>query len=118
MKKKIVKLWCDALRSGEYKQGKCVLKDSEKNLFCSIGVLNDLYEKAHPRSKCTITLCGELYFDSSSENYEKFLNWCGAEGQFFYRNENNIRAFLGDMDDQGKSFEEIAKFIEENHKIF
>lgn len=118
MKKKIVEEWCAALTSGSYKQGKCVIKDSKENLYCSIGVLYDLYEKAHPRSKCTIDLEGELYFDSSSENYEKFLNWCGAERQFFYTNENGLRAYLGDLDDQGKSFEEIANFIKEKHKLF
>lgn len=43
MKKKVKKLWVEALRSGKYKQCKNSLRRGEK--FCCLGVLCDLYGK-------------------------------------------------------------------------
>lgn len=49
MKEKIKTLWTEALRSGEYKQGKEQLKtdaaEGHKDKFCCLGVLTDLYCK-------------------------------------------------------------------------
>lgn len=39
-------LWTKALRSGEYTQGKSVLRRDDK--FCCLGVACDLYSKEHP----------------------------------------------------------------------
>lgn len=50
MKKAIKKRWLEALRSGEYKQGRNYLKATDKNgvdRFCCLGVLCDLYVKDH-----------------------------------------------------------------------
>ncbi len=46
MKPEIRKQWADALVSGEYKQGQLVLHSGDR--FCPLGVLCDLYLKAHP----------------------------------------------------------------------
>jgi hypothetical protein len=43
MKQEFVKPWTDALRSGEYKQTKKVLKDQDG--FCCLGVLQDVILK-------------------------------------------------------------------------
>ena len=44
MNKLIKKLWLEALRSGEYKQGQDKLKRND-NSFCCLGVLCDLHRK-------------------------------------------------------------------------
>jgi hypothetical protein len=43
LKTEVKKLWVDALRSGEYKQGQSRLRDGDT--FCCLGVLCDLYRK-------------------------------------------------------------------------
>lgn len=47
MKKKIAKMWADALRSGDYKQGIGRLRN-EHNHFCCLGVLCNLHAIHHP----------------------------------------------------------------------
>ena len=45
MNLEVQKKWVNALRSGEYKQGREALK--VKDTFCCLGVLCDLYSKEH-----------------------------------------------------------------------
>ena len=45
MIKEIKEKWLAALRSGEYKQGRKVLRNIENNTFCCLGVLCDLHSK-------------------------------------------------------------------------
>jgi hypothetical protein len=45
MKSEIKKLWLDALRSGEYQQGRHTLRGDDER-FCCLGVLCDLAVKA------------------------------------------------------------------------
>lgn len=51
MDPEIKKLWVEALRSGEYEQGRDMLKDPADNKFCCLGVLCELsgltYEAAN-----------------------------------------------------------------------
>ena len=49
MKKTIKKKWLAALRSGKYKQTEGMLKNKEG--FCCLGVLCDLYVKSHKATK-------------------------------------------------------------------
>lgn len=42
MKPEIKKMWCEALRGGEYKQGKETLYDGQTNSYCCLGVLERL----------------------------------------------------------------------------
>lgn len=44
----VMKKWVVALESGEYKQGRSLLKGSNNN-FCCLGVLCDIFVKEHPR---------------------------------------------------------------------
>jgi len=56
MNKKVAQLWIKALRSGKYKQGQNVLLD-EKNRYCCLGVLCDLYNKdcrSHKKRELTV----------------------------------------------------------------
>ena len=48
MKPEIKKIWVEALRSGDYKQGKRYLRPGGKNEFCCLGVLCNLHAIAHP----------------------------------------------------------------------
>jgi hypothetical protein len=43
----IKKIWVEALRSGQYKQGQTLLRNKE-NKFCCLGVLCNLHAQAHP----------------------------------------------------------------------
>lgn len=47
MNKRIKELWIEALRSGDYKQGKGLLRN-ENDEFCCLGVLTNLYALEHP----------------------------------------------------------------------
>lgn len=48
MKKKILKRWIAALRSGHYEKGQGQLRD-ENNKFCVYGVLCNLHAQDHPK---------------------------------------------------------------------
>lgn len=37
--------WVNALRSGDYKQGKCFLHNFNKNTYCCLGVLDAIFPK-------------------------------------------------------------------------
>ena len=102
MNTEIKKLWVNALKSGDYKQGfKQSFYDGE--LFCAIGVLMDIFFKTqyttwvHGAGKAQSEI-DKLMFD--------FENWSGLE--------------LCDLeimhinDVERKSFLEIADFIESN----
>ena len=43
MNKNVKRLWLEALRSGEYKQGRGLLRDGNK--YCCLGVLCDIYRQ-------------------------------------------------------------------------
>ena len=45
MNRDVVEQWCNALESGEYKQGRGVMRDRDDN-YCCLGVLCDLAVKA------------------------------------------------------------------------
>ena len=50
MDKKIANMWIKALESGDYKQGKCALRN-DNDCFCCLGVLCDLYDKDRKQKK-------------------------------------------------------------------
>jgi hypothetical protein len=112
MNPEIKQKWIDALRSGKYNQTKSNLKS--KNGFCSLGVLVDLYllEK---------NLDWKLYVDHSEFNgrdshlYNRVITWYDviiwANGSNYF----DVCNLLIKMNDQEeKTFQEIADFIEEN----
>lgn len=76
----IKKLWVDALRSGEYEQGKNVLRNIEKNTFCCLGVLCDIaIKQGLPIKTDTINdYSGDrvLKYNSNYENLpESVMDW-------------------------------------------
>ena len=101
--KEFAEKWIAALRSGEYKQGLFKLYRDSSKTFCCLGVA------------CAVegininNIIGELFIRKGiSEKIPKIL--CGDT---LY----GLPATLSDMNDTGKSFEEIADWIEQNVKF-
>lgn len=109
-------LWVAALRSGEYKQGCCALRDRDGN-YCCLGVLCDLHAKAVGRSgPVPIHQADACYLDESEELPIEVMNWAGIDVQS--PKTNGMR--LSVLNDGGTdinspySFAEIADLIEQH----
>lgn len=104
--------WVEALRSGKYKQGKSYLKSCDGTAHCCLGVLAELYVakgkgewnvygEDDPRNP-TITIEGKKDFDPDAFLPEATLD-------------ERTQLQLSKMNDEGgKSFSEIADYIEVN----
>ena len=120
LKLEIKKRWIETLRSGTYLQGVGKLRqESEgKKYYCCLGVLTDicdvenkeklLYEFNYLPSEL-YDMVYEDYNPSINENYNPSLisfneNW---------RNPRVGEYTLAELNDDGKSFSEIADLIEE-----
>lgn len=109
MKPKIKEKWIAALRSGEYTQGRMVLRDSDNN-FCCLGVLCNLHAKANPGFAATQTspheYDGQLAYPS-----HRVRKWAGLSdecgGVLWKMND-------GEQGYKTHTFEEIANHIEKN----
>lgn len=111
MKAEIKKLWVEALRSGEYKQTTGQLRDN--NSFCCLGVLCNLHALAHPdiatKQKYRCKYMGNSYILPNAAKV-----WAGLK--LLYGDEVTIgdhTTDLADHNDNGRTFEQIAKAIEE-----
>lgn len=110
MNQEVKKLWVDALRSGDYKQCKEQLRD-ENNKFCCLGVLCNLHAIAHP----TIA--------AQQENKTEYIGQKALPSQLVYHwaglpvntcvTINGYIACLQNHNDDGRTFKQIAKAIEE-----
>lgn len=135
MNAEIKKKWIDALRSGEYKQGKSFLQ--KHNLFCCLGVLCDLHSKENDEGFWQEAQPGEtsgglfygLFIDdkkelkysihvSSSSLPPVVIDWAnkGIPANIVIDKIGEINGnyiALTQLNDSGKSFAEIANIIEE-----
>jgi len=124
MRAAIAKEWADSLRSGEYKQGKHVLRS--EGSFCCLGVLCDIY-----RTKASGGWNGIRFvaFDGTSSEIELPLavrTWAGMQSsnpvnpKLFLEESRGqgLPATLSDMNDEGATFEEIADLIDSCHETF
>lgn len=97
--------WVKALRSGNYEQGKNLLR-SKENKFCCLGVLCDLMN-SQAWDESYIETVGGYYWGASGAiiiGFDTIINTPGIE-----------QGNLTNMNDtQNKSFAEIADFIEAN----
>lgn len=102
--------WLEALRSGEYKQGRFQLctregegegflgKVAEVDLFCCLGVLNEILNLGCSDDEARLWITNK---DGSREQLPIL--------------DNNIQEYLIHMNDyKGMSFAQIADWIEEN----
>lgn len=113
MKKKIAKIWCKALRSGEYKQDQHVLHNKTRNTFCCLGVLCELAVKAGVEVDVI-----DIHQMDTVVNYdgdcaflpESVQKWAGMESTNGWI-KGSTRS-LSSLNDSGLSFNEIADHIE------
>lgn len=122
--------WVAALRSGKYEQGKGFLrrldeKDSNKEKFCCLGVLCDVFdpelwdrdaesteEFSSFMFKEPISTANIFYFMKEGS---EVLSYDLAKSFGFHEGALSIQDILTEMNDRdNKSFSEIADWIEEN----
>lgn len=116
MNSQIKQKWLDALRSGQYEQTRGNLRN--KQGFCCLGVLCDLY------SKETQTEWGNESLDFRGVKAflgeyatlpGEVMKWAGLEesNPTFKVDEFSCHVSLACLNDYGDDFEKIAKVIEE-----
>ena len=125
MKKEIAKIWTKALKSGDYKQGRFALRDN-KDCFCCLGVLCDLYNKDRKeKKKKSIKILGPEYDGNKNltvfqyGKQKDFLpiavrKWAGMSSNKGWVNGVNLSDLNDGRLNKPYNFKEIAKFIEEH----
>lgn len=99
MKKELRDKWVAALRSGEYIQGQETLRDTLNNTYCCLGVL------------CKVS--GSPNWDGEHMHGDyAFLQACAQKELGISAEDANRCVLLNDK--EGKSFPEIADYIEQN----
>ena len=131
MDQRVKQLWVDALRSGEYKQGRDALKinDGQGERYCCLGVLCDLYAKEYPKSefKPAINLAGNYdisgalgFYATDGDSVEGFNSGIPPELVCKWANlpspnpsvDNVNGDCLTELNDIGTPFATIADIIE------
>lgn len=113
MNQDIKKRWVEALRSGKYKQTRGALKDDQG--FCCLGVLCDLAAQDGIGKWEGVKLDGFHDGDNCTWSLptQKVVHWAGiisTNPKVFMPATNSELSFIND---EGMSFEGIAKLIEE-----
>ena len=107
IKRASLKEWIAALRSGKYKQGRVLLR-SKDDEYCCLGVLCEISGlQAKPSDS------GFAYLDHLSCLPRAVADGGDAWGLVFGV---SVTALVGMNDERGKSFEEIADYLEEHGK--
>lgn len=121
MNKEIADKWIAALKSGEYKQTKSVL-NRDNNEFCCLGVLCELAIKEGLSIRKEIDDCnGEhvCFYDNSYNvlpwSVVKWARMKHCNGEF--RDIEDKAQELTYINDNGKTFEEIANVISGYWKV-
>lgn len=115
--------WVSALRSGDYKQGKGLLRKDDK--FCCLGVLCELavaagavsFEvNADPDDDDQYDGATHIYGGSESVHYlpNEVVTWAGLETFNPVVPGGDSGQQLAGLNDQGRSFSKIADLIEEH----
>lgn len=119
MKQEIKEKWLCALRSGEYKQTKGILKND--NSFCCLGVLSDIYSKEtgtewKPRRT---RVPGEFeILDDNGVLPLPIMLWAGLNNLNpevvapSHISESRLPTNLASLNDRGVGFNDIADIIE------
>lgn len=102
MNKRVKKLWVEALKSGEYKQGLEALKVD--GFFCCLGVLCDLRAKETGNS-----WRGGAYLEARLDLPREVQSWAGIEIYDPHIGAYNASAL---NDQYKKNFEQIANLIQ------
>lgn len=123
MKKRVAGMWVRALRSGKYVQGVDQLKICDEDgsaVHCCLGVLCELYNRSMKRQGKRrlprgMDARGRETFDGESLVLpEKVMNWAGMndDGGMFETRDGSRS--LAQMNDDGRTFRQIAVVIEKN----
>ena len=123
MKQEIAKIWVEALRSGEYTQGRTCLKSTSGD-HCCLGVLCELYDK-HNEEKLSKKELDDMVFFSGLARLLPFevMEWAGlrwSDGSIDWEIRNDYvfghttNESLASLNDGGNSFHAIANIIEQN----
>ena len=132
MNKEVKALWLDALRSGDYVQGKYALR-TEDNTFCCLGVLCDLAVKAGIQEDGTLTDSRQTLHEGVTYQYDdvegqgvannmlpvKVAKWAGIDTpgslpRWFHGEQGEEFVALWELNDElNMSFGQIADVIEE-----
>ena len=110
MDPQIKETWIAALESGDYPQGRVDLQNWAGE-FCCLGVLCELYDKAHPNAPLR-DAAG--YGDKLHSLPNKVRAWSGIVhpvGDFV--RSDGTRTSLATLNDQGTEFPDIANVIRE-----
>lgn len=119
--------WLAALRSGEYKQTEGELKTETQEFcgFCCLGVLSDIHSKETGEGEWIVHEEYDLLEYKDSQGFSEngvpppgVLNWAGLcenNPTIFetHANEDKIKSTVAELNDNGKTFKEIADLIEE-----
>ena len=119
-------MWVNALESGNYEQSFTLLHQTngEKQLYCCLGVLCDLYLK---NVGDIITEYDEYndftYYDGEESVLpEKVKDWVGLTDSAGKINADGVRfntdESLSGLNDEGFTFKEIAQIIRDNDTLF
>lgn len=119
MNPEIKKQWVDALRSGTYLQGKGKLR-SGNGEFCCLGVLCDLHAKATKTPWGGGVYAAE-YLGHSGVLPDAVISWAGLQqlapnfhgGSCGRIGTGKNPESLVSLNDEGRSFKEIADMVEE-----
>lgn len=108
----IKKQWTAALRSDEFRQGKNGLRRMDGQ-HCCLGVLCELHRRANPSYSWQDGIAGEfdVYDTYISALPESVMLWAGLREQ--NPKVPHPSGNLGQMNDNGFTFAEIADVIEE-----
>ena len=113
--------WVKALRSGKYRQGTHVLRSPVDETYCCLGVACDLYRE-HGLVDWHLESNSWRFLGEKHVLPERVRRWLGFKHSGVgLKNTIEVNGrdldSLMDMNDAGRSFAEIADFIEEGDVI-
>lgn len=108
MNKEIAKKWVKALRSGKYKQGKGFLRTT-KNEYCCLGVLCEIHRTVHKKNKWVTKDGVKFYMQTEAALPKTVMKWANVKRQF---GSLSSETTLAALNDNGKTFNQIADIIE------
>lgn len=123
--------WLEALESGEYKQCRFVLCNANENSYCCLGVACEIANKLRP-GIVDITVSEVLVYHNTGLRPDKVkVKVYGSESsvlpfaierlfRLYSRNgkDRSCPTALSELNDNGKSFKEIAAIIRANPQNF
>lgn len=106
MRKEVMELWVEELKSGYWQQGKYFLEHS--GFFCVMGVLANI---AATQGICSHTGNNIGFFESGMLSLpQEVVEWAGLSSEL--GEVPSLKYSLVEMNDNGKNFKQLADVIE------